>query len=396
MTKCRLFAFEILAVLSGQMALFKFKNSKNWWYEFQFNGERIRATSKSQSKTVAREAMRAHRRRLEEGFHGISQNLRPQTLHEAAAEFIKAKTEVVSERTLAGLRYYLDRHVLPALGNRFVRDLTAEDLKALRRHKLAEGASPRTANMVIEPLRSILIRQKCWEKIKTDFQMLPVPETPGVALEPAQENQILRACKRSRSLSLFYAVLLALCTGLRLNEIKTLRWMRLNLAKRFLIVGESKTPSGTDRRIPLNTRALSALKGWAQRFPDRQPGHYLFPSERYGAIGNRFKNWRPKAYHTDPNRPLGSWKKAWTTVRKQTGIKCRFHDLRHTACTRMLEGGTPLPVVSSIMGWSASTTVLMTKRYGHIGQASFSKAVNLLNGEEIRTRRKKAGKHGRK
>ena len=55
---------------------------------------------------------------------------------------------------------------------------------------------------------------------------------------------------------------------------------------------------------------------------------------------------------------------------KSKPLPCRFHDLRHTGGTRMLEAGVPFSVVATIMGWSAATTVRMAKRYGHIGQAA--------------------------
>jgi hypothetical protein len=46
----------------------------------------------------------------------------------------------------------------------------------------------------------------------------------------------------------------------------------------------------------------------------------------------------------------------------------------------MLESGTPLSVVATIMGWSPSTAVRMSRRYGHMGQASQREAVQALNG----------------
>jgi integrase len=60
-------------------------------------------------------------------------------------------------------------------------------------------------------------------------------------------------------------------------------------------------------------------------------------------------------------------------------ITCRFHDLRHTAVTRMLEGGAPLAVVAAILGWSAATMVRVARRYGHIGNAAQRQAVDLLS-----------------
>jgi integrase len=56
----------------------------------------------------------------------------------------------------------------------------------------------------------------------------------------------------------------------------------------------------------------------------------------------------------------------------------RFHDLRHTAVTRLLEAGIPYPVVASMMGWSAATAIRMAKRYGHIGSQALREAADVL------------------
>ena len=69
----------------------------------------------------------------------------------------------------------------------------------------------------------------------------------------------------------------------------------------------------------------------------------------------------------DPTKATKEVKTAWKSAQAAAKVQCRFHDLRHTACTRLLERGVPLPVVASIFGWSAGTTAKMAKRYGHIG-----------------------------
>jgi len=129
---------------------------------------------------------------------------------------------------------------------------------------------------------------------------------------------------------------------------------------------------------------------------------------------------------TDLTRPIGDWKEAWERAKERAGrnlygrsdesqpakceylrkkktdgarqekpakvtnkrsdsksLKCRFHDLRHSAVTRLLEAGIPYPVVASIMGWSAATAIRMAKRYGHIGQKALRDAVDVLGREEI-------------
>src|ERR1700730_3406301 len=54
-----------------------------------------------------------------------------------------------------------------------------------------------------------------------------------------------------------------------------------------------------------------------------------------------------------------------------------------TGCTRMLETGVPLSVVATIMGWSPSTTVRMSRRYGHTGQSAQRQAVDALKGADF-------------
>jgi len=117
------------------------------------------------------------------------------------------------------------------------------------------------------------------------------------------------------------------------------------------------------------------LEFWASNFPNRQPTDYVFPSERYGAAGNGFK---PCSYQTDPSKLIGRWKAAWEAAKTRAGVHSRFHDLRHTGCTRMLEAGVPFPVLAMIMGWSPATTVRMAKRYGHIGQRALRTAVEAI------------------
>jgi integrase len=174
----------------------------------------------------------------------------------------------------------------------------------------------------------------------------------------------------------------------------------VDFAGRMLTVGKSKSPTGTGRAIPLNSRILGVLEMWATQFTGRSPAHFVFAREKYGAAGkeNSFGfAGCAVIYDTDPTRPIGDWKEAWEKAKKRAGailsgkteeeqskpLECRFHDLRHTAVTRLLEAGIPYPVVASIMGWSAATAIRMAKRYGHIGNQTLRAAVDVLG--EVKT-----------
>ena len=47
-----------------------------YWYEFEFQGQRIRESAKTSSKTIAREAERQRRRELELGINRIAKRER--------------------------------------------------------------------------------------------------------------------------------------------------------------------------------------------------------------------------------------------------------------------------------------------------------------------------------
>ena len=59
------------------------------------------------------------------------------------------------------------------------------------------------------------------------------------------------------------------------------------------------------------------------------------------------------AYATDPTKPIASIEEVWEEAKK-AGVKCRFHDLKHTAVSRILDAGVPIAKIAKIVGWSPS------------------------------------------
>jgi integrase len=356
------------------MALYKQKGSRMWWYEFQFNGEKVRCSTKTANKRLAEEAMRGNRRRMEEGYNDVKRRSGPKSFSKAAEEYLAIKQAKIAKATLSIERYNVS-HLLPVFGRKLLCDITAMDIRRFQDSRIASGTASVTINKEVGTLRAILRRNMLWEHLRCDVSLLKIFDAPGQAIDKDQEQALLQACKESRSRILYVVVILALCTAMRLSEVRFLTWARLNLAKAELTVGDSKTPTGMGRKIMLNNRALDVLRTWADQFPQRDPKHYVFPVEKCSGPN-------PAGtltyYEQDPTKPIGSWKKAWESACRRSGVKIRYHDLRHTAITRMLEAGIPLQTVAAIVGWSASTMYLMAKRYAHIGQSAMRDAVAKL------------------
>ncbi len=352
-----------------------YRRGEVWWYKFRLNGQVIRESADTNSKTVARDAERVRRRELEEGLNGIRRQ-RARLFPLAAGEWLDLKRSVLSARSVQIEEANL-KHLGPHFDRKLIGDIEAADISRYQQRRLSEGAAAKTINLEVGTLRAILRKNRLWANVQPDVNMLSAREDVGRAISQDEESRLLAECAASRSRSLYPAVTVALATGMRYSEIRLLRWKQIDLEKHTLTVGDSKTEAGTGRPIPLNDRASYVLDMWASHFPDRELQHYVFPTEKCGAAGDAFK---PCVYATDPTTPIGDWKEAWEAAKERAKVNCRFHDLRHTACTRMLEGGAPFSVVATIMGWSPSTAVRMARRYGHIGQAAQREAVKALNG----------------
>src|SRR5450759_701059 len=357
-----------------------FKRGGVWWYKFKFAGQLIRESTKSSNRNIATAAERTRHAELENGFNRVGKRTRPQLFTVAAAQWLKCKTATLSPRSVKIEQLNL-KHLEPVFGNLLLTDITADGIADYQTARKAEGAAPKTINLEFGTLRALLRKNRLWADIQPDVKMLSCEDEIGVALTQYEETALLNGCIASRSRSLYAAVVIALGTCMRHNEIRLLRWNQVDFARGELRVGKSKTPSGSNRVIRMSPRVRSVLEFWAARFPNRKPNHYVFPRERYGGRGRNdlFGFAGGVAYDIDPTQPIGDWKEAWEAAKIRAGVTCRFHDLRHTGCTRLLEKGVPLSVVADIMGWSASTMAKMAKRYGHIGNQARQQAIDTLS-----------------
>ena len=342
---------------------------KIWWYKFDFGGVTIRESSGLTNKEAAREVEQEQHNALRKRQRGIAQNKRVPAFSVAAEAYLTgkraewaAKTAIIEKTNLS--------HLMPFFGNRLLNDIGHEDVAAYRDERLDEDAADKTISLEIGTLRGILLHHDLdanWRSIKKKIKLKRARKV-GRAITMDELTALLAECRSSRSQSLPIAVTLALECCLRYSEIRLLQWRQIDFGRRVATVGESKTDAGEGREVPLNTLAYGTLQAWAGQFPARKLNHYVFPSEKYGQNGS--------VYDMDVTKPISTWKEAWEHAKRRAGVSCRYHDLRHTGCTRMLDAGISHPVAAEIMGWSASTAIRMIKDvYGHTNLATRQRAV---------------------
>jgi integrase len=355
-----------------------YRRGDTWWYKFRINGVVIRESAKTNSKTIAREAERVRRRQLEESVNRISKRERMPLFSVAAEEWLATKTNL---SRFSGLHYRQYVNSLSDIfGRRLVCDVDLADVGELQRKRQAEGKAGRTVNAEAGVLRQILKHYGLWSGMADKVRFLRENRDAGKAVSTEDERLILDAVRESRSPALLPRFVLAIDTGLRANEMRTLRlqdltlnWSAGAIESGEIVVRKSKTEGGTGRIVPLTRRACATLTIWLSRFPAADPATYLFPGHKVGFAGDKRE---PFIYDVKPSRQAGEWKSAWRAVCSRAGVNYRWHDLRHTFITRLAEN----PAVSeqTITALAGHVSKRMLERYSHIRRAAKQAAIASL------------------
>jgi integrase len=261
------------------------------------------------------------------------------------------------------------------LGDIKLSAITRELMEGFQAKRRLEGASNRTVNMDIGALRRVLKRFKHWRRLEDDVKMLT--ESGGApigrVLATEEQDRLFTVAEGNPEwLHIYCAAMLAANTSMRGVEIKHLRRMDVDLKAKALHIRRSKN-EGSKRVLPLNETAFGAMKTMLERadkLGHTDPEHYLWCSSQHLKF--------------DPTKPARKWDTAWRALRDAAGLPgLRFHDLRHTVVTRLLEAGEPDHVVESITGHLSRR---MLEHYSHIRLAAKKAALDRLQGP--RTARK--------
>jgi integrase len=216
--------------------------------------------------------------------------------------------------------------------------------------------------------------------------MLRERSDTGRALDVEDERKLLDAIGESPSPSLHLFFIPSLDSGLRPSETRPLRrrdlhlvWIQGAIAEGEIIVGRSKTEAGTGRVIPLTRRACAALTLWLSRFEDAGQDAFVFPFHHIGFAGNDRK---PHIWGVDHTRPMStySYKTAFNTARRKTGVSYRLYDARHTFVTRLAEN--PKVSEETIRQLAGHVSPRMLARYAHIRAQARRDAIATLGGPE--------------
>jgi integrase len=256
----------------------------------------------------------------------------------------------VGERKVAGvrsLRPALDAYnaLVSYFGKRRVKSIKHSDIERYKLHRLDTPTIHNKPRSITSVNRELQLLRAVFRFAIREGVMLRSPFELGAPLisvaderkrerilSYAEETRLLASCINRRA-HIRPLIITALDTGMRRGELFALRWSDIDFASGIISIRATTTKTLSARTVGMTTRVREEL----QRLRDVAPD--------------------------DPQRSVfgikDTVKTGFMAALREAGIESlRFHDLRHTAITRMIEGGMKSPAVMKISGHTQMTTFI--------------------------------------
>jgi integrase len=308
-----------------------YRRGKTYWARAQRQNREYRRSLKTTDRTIAERRARAWLGELD----AIAWGEKPRRSYaEAEEKFIREHLTAIKPR--AAQRYGVSlKHLSEHFGDRTLEQITSATLSDFETRRRQQGVSPSTIRRDLACLSSLLTSCVDWEWI--DSNIVPAylrrrskrglkEGAPRTRYLPEAEEVLLL---NEATAEVRKAIILAIDTGLRREELFSLRWTQIDL-DRGIIRTTTKTKSGRPRSVPLPERSRSILPAF--------PG-----VDDYVLI-----NPETKKRYVQMNKGLKG------AVRRAGIAPLQWHDLRRTAGCRWLQrDGKSMEEVSILLGHSS-------------------------------------------
>lgn len=349
------------------MSVLKRGNSKHWYIQFQFKGKTYIRSSRTTDKRLAEQMEREWRRQLHtQEFLGSKERIQ---ITDILDQFIESKNGTPNHRNLCIHKQILLRLFNP---NRYLDEITSQDLERLKRDRDREHAGPATIKHTFNLIRGMWKygKKMGYQVSDLEYPIIKLPKHRLRYLSIDEEKRLLEELNPKRTgrglkpfveqspemkqslIDVYDLVVILLDTGARHSEIANIEWNNINLSERTIRLWRPKVQN--ESILYMTDRVHRIL----QRRYQQKSGLYLFVNKSGG----------PRGYASQ------SIKKAF----KRAGLNdCTIHTLRHTHATRLIQNGMSVYEVKEILGHSDIKT---TMRYAHLEQKDVSsRARDVIN-----------------
>ncbi|HSE58524.1 MAG TPA: site-specific integrase [Nitrospiraceae bacterium] len=340
------------------MALYK--RGEVWWMRFSYQGKQVRRSTEVTDKKLAKRIYDKVLGQIAEGKWFERTVGEDKTVKQLLERYLTDH----SARNKASMTYRRDKslanHLLASFGDLTLVQVRPAFLAEYKARRRKEEASPKTINSELTLLsHAFELAMKEWEWANHNPVKKVSREKVHNLIErwltPEEEKRLLEASPTW----LREIILFAIHTGLRQSEILNLQWDRVDLFRRTITLLEQK--NRCKDTLPVNATALEILKARAR--VRSASTEYVFHNE---------------AHHRRDARDL--LRAFYPAMKKAKIERFRFHDLRHTFATRLVQAGVDLYTVQKLGRWK---TISMVMRYAHHHPESLRAGIEVLDQDRM-------------
>jgi integrase len=336
----------------------------SWRVQISMNGTRLSHSAKSKAECQA--WVREIHSQLDQGYNLQDGRI---TIGEYLTKWLETHKATLRLKTSHQYEQIIRNHINPQIGAVSLQDLRLARVEQLYADLIASGIGVRTVRLTHSVLHRALEKAvKYGSIIRNPSHGAALPRLRQAEMQVLDENeanQFLVAAQGSPYEALYH---LAITTGMRESELFGLKWSDLKWHSGALHIQrqvqrvdghgwgfvEPKTKAGK-RSIVLSEGNLQALR----QHKERQEQQRAIAGERWNDLDLIFPN--SVGMPLDPSNMRLDFNR---TLKKASLKKVRFHDLRHTAASLMLNHGVPVIVVSKRLGHAKPSITLDV--YGHL------------------------------
>jgi integrase len=260
-------------------------------------------------------------------------------------------------------------HLIPALGRKKLKTLSAADVAGFYRSRLDSGCSAASVHKMHETLHKALKQAVRWEYMtKNPADDVDAPRVHTQEVTPLTRDEARRFLKVVRGDRLEALYVVALHTGLPQGELLALRWEDVDIEEKTLTVRRTITKDGGKLHIgPTKTiksrRTVKLTRDTAEALKE----HLTRQLQEIKGLGDLFED-NGFVFCTTKGTLINSSnlrKRSFAPLFVRAGLPHMiFHQLRHTAATILLLKNVNPKIVSEMLGHASIAITLDT--YSHV------------------------------
>jgi integrase len=334
-----------------------YKRDLVWWMSFSHNGKQLRRSTETEDKKLAIRIFDKLKGEIAEGKWFEKLPGEDYTFEDLMKKYMTEYSAVNKAASSHKRDKSLVKQLVSVFGDQYLTEITPAMISDFKVKRRADGVSPRTINYELTTMShafNIAIRE--WglasdnpvKKVRKERVSNNIER--WLTLE--EEKKLLQASPKW----LQDIIVFAINTGMRQSEILDLKWSQVDMERRTVTILEQKNRCVDT--LPLNETVVRLLQ--IKRDTAIESDVYIFPNTLNQRKENRVL--------------LASFYKA---MDRAAITNFRFHDLRHTFATRLVQNGVDLYSVQKLGRWK---NVTMVQRYAHHYPESLRSAIEMIDG----------------